>query len=96
MGRVELFVSVFAADAYLAVAVDWSVHERIIAAYAHPDRRRGKTMPATSIDSLSRGVPAGLAQLGRTLRGRRLLAVWGVGVSFSSAPHPQRRLDCVL
>ena len=54
--------------------VTWSVYQRLIAAYGHPDRRRGKTMMAAIIDSLRRGVPAGLeelAQLGRTLHRRR-------------------------
>ena len=52
----------------------WSVYQRLIAAYSQPDRRRGKTMMTAIIDSLRRGVPAGLeelAQLGRTLHRRR-------------------------
>jgi transposase len=66
--------TVFAEDAHLAVLLAWSIYQRIIAAYSHPDRRRGKTMMAAIIDSLRRGVPAGLeelAQLGRTLWRRR-------------------------
>ena len=66
--------AVFADDAHLAVVVTWGVYQRIIAAYSQPDRRRGKTMMTTIIDSLRRGVPAGLeelAQLGRTLWRRR-------------------------
>jgi transposase len=65
---------VFDDDNHLAVVVTWSVYQRIIAAYAHPDRRRRKTMLAYIIDTLRRGVPAGLeelAQLGRTLWRRR-------------------------
>ena len=61
-------------DAHLAVQVTWSVYQRIIAAYHHPDRRRGKTMMTAIIESLRRGVPAvleELAQLGRTLWHRR-------------------------
>ena len=64
----------FADDAHLAVLVTWSVYQRIIAAYAQPDQRRGKTMMTTIIDSLRRGVPTALeelAQLGRTLHRRR-------------------------
>ncbi len=52
----------------------WSIYQRIIAAYAHPDWNRGKAMLAKIIDSLRRGVPAGLdelARLGRTLWWRR-------------------------
>lgn len=66
--------AVFADDNHLGVMVTWSVYQRIIAAYSHPDRRRGKTAMATLIDSLRRGLPAALeelAQLGRTLHRRR-------------------------
>jgi transposase len=47
---------------------------RLIAAYAHPDRRRGKTMLASIIGSLRARVPAGLeelAPLGHTLSRQR-------------------------
>jgi transposase len=66
--------AVFADDNHLAVMVTWGVYQRIIAAYSHPDRRRGKTAMITLIDSLRRGVPTALeelAQLGRTLHRRR-------------------------
>jgi transposase len=66
--------TVFADDNHLAVQLSWSVYQRLIAAYSQPDRRRGKTMLTAIIDSLRRGVPAGLeelAQLGRTLHRRR-------------------------
>ena len=66
--------AVFADETHLAIVVTWSIYQRIIAAYAHPDRNRGKAMLAKIIDSLRRGVPAGLdelAQLGRTLWRRR-------------------------
>lgn len=66
--------AVFADDNHLAVMVTWSVYQRIIAAYNHPDRRRGKTMMTAVIDSLRRGVHAALeelAKLGRTLHRRR-------------------------
>ncbi|MCG7583944.1 transposase [Mycolicibacterium sp. OfavD-34-C] len=66
--------SVVADDDHLAIQVSWSVYQRIIAAYGHPDPRRGKTMMTAIIDSLRRGVPAvldELAQLGRTLHRRR-------------------------
>jgi transposase len=66
--------TVFADDNHISVMVTWSVYQQIIAAYAQPDRRRGKTMLGRIIDSLRRGVPAGLeelAQLGRTLHRRR-------------------------
>jgi transposase len=66
--------AVFADDDHLAVQVTWGVYQRIIAAYGHPDRPRGKTMMIAIIDSLRRGVPTALeelAQLGRTLHRRR-------------------------
>lgn len=66
--------AVFADENYLGVMVTWVVYQRIIAAYSHPDRRRGKTMMTAIIDSLRRGVPVvleELAQLGRTLNRRR-------------------------
>jgi Transposase len=66
--------SVFADGRHIAVTMAWSIYQRIIAAYSHPDRRRGKTMMGTIIDSLRAAVPAGLeelAQLGRTVQRRR-------------------------
>ena len=61
-------------DEHIAVKVAWLIYQKIIAAYADPNRRRGKRAMAAVIDSIRRGVPAGLeeiAQLGRTLWRRR-------------------------
>ena len=66
--------AVFDDDNHLAVAVTWNVYQHIIAAYADPNRRRGKAAMTKIIDSLRRGVPDALeelAQLGRTLWRRR-------------------------
>lgn len=66
--------TVFADEAHIAVELCWVFYQRLIAAYAHPDRRRGKTMLSTIIDALPTGVPDALeelAQLGRTLCRRR-------------------------
>jgi len=66
--------AVFADAAHLAVELCWSFYQRMIAAYAHPDRRRGKAMMTAIITTLRSGVPAvleELAQLGRTLWRRR-------------------------
>jgi transposase len=66
--------TVFADDNHIGVEICWAFYQRMIAAYAHPDRRRGKTMMTTIIDTLRSGVPAALeelAQLGRTLHRRR-------------------------
>ena len=56
-------------DEHLAVKVAWLIYQKIIAAYADPNRRRGKKAMTTLINSIRRAVPAGLeeiAQLGRT------------------------------
>ena len=61
-------------DEHLAVKIAWLIYQKIIAAYADPNRRRGKRAMTRLIDSIRRGVPAGLeevAQLGRTLWRRR-------------------------
>ena len=66
--------AVFADEAHLAVELCWGFYQRMIAAYAHPDRRRGKAMMTAIITALRSGVPAvleELAQLGRTLWRRR-------------------------
>lgn len=66
--------TVFADENHLAVELCWGFYQRMIAAYAHPDRRRGKAMMTAVIDALRSGVPAvleELAQLGRTLWRRR-------------------------
>jgi transposase len=62
------------ADEHLAVNVAYVIYQKMIAAYADPNRRRGKKAMTTLINSIRRGVAAGLeeiAQLGRTLWRRR-------------------------
>jgi len=49
------------------------VYERMIAAYRHPDRTRGRDLMAQLIDSVSHDVPAALSEItrpGRTLKRR--------------------------
>ena len=65
-----------------------------------PDRRRGKTMMTRIIDSLRRGVPAGLeelAQLGRTLHRRRhdVLAYFDHHASNGAAEAINGRLEAL-
>lgn len=51
----------------------WSIYQRMITAYRHPDRQVGKQIMSDLITAIGRGVPAGLAEvakLGRTLRTR--------------------------
>ena len=66
--------AVFADENHLAVELCWGFYQRMIAAYAARDRRRGNTMMITIIDALRNSVPDALeelAQLGRTLHRRR-------------------------
>ena len=70
--RKARLADVFAGEAHLAVELCWSFYQRMIAAYAHPDRRRGKAMMTAVIHALRSGVPDAmkeLAQLGRTCGG---------------------------
>lgn len=63
----------FAHPDHTEVEVTWSVYQRMVAAYRHPDRRHGRQMMHQVIDSLSSGVPAVLDELvtlGRTLKKR--------------------------
>jgi transposase len=65
--------AVFADEAHLPVEATWGVYQRILAAYRHPDRTAGKAALQTVIASISRDVPAALAELitlGRTLKRR--------------------------
>ena len=61
-------------DEHLAVNIAYVIYQKIIAAYADANRRRGKKALTRLIESIRRGVPAGLeeiAQLGRTVWRRR-------------------------
>ncbi|GAB4995591.1 hypothetical protein MAHJHV63_02710 [Mycobacterium avium subsp. hominissuis] len=67
-------IGVLDADEHIAVKVAYVIYQKIIAAYADPNRRTGKQAMTRLIESIRRGVPAGLeeiAQLGRTLWRRR-------------------------
>jgi transposase len=55
--------SVFDADEHLAVKVAWLIYQKIIAAYADPNRRRGKKAMTVLINSIRRAVPAGLEEI---------------------------------
>lgn len=64
----------FADPNHLPVQVTWSVYQRMISAYAHPDPKQGHMILSRMIDTIRTGVPDGLeelAQLGRTLHRRR-------------------------
>src|SRR3954447_1837446 len=63
----------FADDAHVEVEVTWGIYQRMIAAYRHEDRRRGRELMVKLIDTISTGVPNALVEvttLGRTLKKR--------------------------
>ncbi|MGD9620576.1 MAG: ISL3 family transposase [Mycolicibacterium sp.] len=65
--------AVFAVDAHAEVEATWTIYQRTVAAYRHPDRKQGRTMMAALITTLSAGVPKPLQELitlGRTLKKR--------------------------
>ncbi len=65
--------ALFAVEAHVEVEATWGIYQRMIAAYRHPDRGRGRQMMHAVIDSISHGVPEALTEivtLGRTLTKR--------------------------
>jgi transposase len=78
--------------------VTWAFYQDVIAAYGQPDRSRGKKLMGRVIDTLRRGLPAGLeelAQLGRTLWRRRadILAYFDLGASNGPVEAINGRLE---
>ena len=71
--QVARLEDLFAAEEHVEVEVTWWIYQRMIAAYRHPDRAKGRVLMAKLIDSISHGVPATLSEiatLGRTLKKR--------------------------
>ena len=65
--------ALFAADAHVEVEATWSIYQKMVSAYRHPDRVQGRQLMTDLIASLSSGVPSALmevARLGRTLKKR--------------------------
>ena len=65
--------ALFTVDAHAEVEATWSMYQRTVAPYRHPDRKKGATMMAALITTLSAGVPKPLQELitlGRTLKKR--------------------------
>ncbi|GAB3657234.1 ISL3-like element IS1096 family transposase [Nocardioides korecus] len=65
--------TLFLDDAHVEVEATWGVYQRMIAAYRHEDRQRGRELMETLITDLSAGVPKVLTELttlGRTLKKR--------------------------
>jgi len=65
--------ALFTVDTHAEVEATWTMYQRTVAAYREPDRRKGRTMMASLIATLSTGVPKALTELltlGRTLNKR--------------------------
>ena len=65
--------ALFAVDEHVEVEATWGIYQRMIAAYRHPDRKRGRELMTDLIAAVSSGVPAALIEvcrLGRTLNQR--------------------------
>jgi transposase len=60
-------------DAHVEVKATWGIYQRMIAAYRHENRRRGRELMVKLINDVSAGVPKALVEvtkLGRTLKKR--------------------------
>jgi transposase len=65
--------ALFADDRHVEVEAIWGIYQRMVAAYRHEDRRRGRELMVKLIDSISTAVPKALVEitkLGRTLKKR--------------------------
>jgi transposase len=65
--------AVFTGDEHVEVEATWGIYQAMIVAYRDPDRTRGRDLMHHLIESVSRGVPAALAEvitLGQTLKKR--------------------------
>ena len=69
----DRLAALFADDAHVEVEATWGIYQRMIAAYRHPDRTKGRELMTKLIESVSQAVPAVLSEvitLGRTLKKR--------------------------
>ena len=65
--------ALFAVEEHVEVEATWGIYQRMIGAYREPDRKHGRELMTTLIESLSSAVPAALTELrrlGRTLTTR--------------------------
>jgi transposase len=63
----------FANEQHAEVEATWGIYQRMVTAYREPDRKLGKFVMQSVIDSLANGVPTlliELRRLGRTLKQR--------------------------
>jgi transposase len=71
--QIDRLNALFADEAHVDVEATWGIYQRMIAAYRHEDRRRGRDLMIKLIDSVTAGVPKALVEitkLGRTLKKR--------------------------
>ena len=71
--QVERLDALFAVDDHVEVEITWAVYQRMIGAYREPDRRHGRQLMVSLIESLAHAVPTALAEvvtLGHTLAKR--------------------------
>ena len=85
-------------DEYVALEVTWMFYQDMIQAYGHPKKSEGKKLMERIINTLRKGLPAGLeelAQLGRTLWRRRedILAYFDIGASNGPVEAINGRLE---
>lgn len=69
----DRLTALFAAEEHVEVEATWGIYQRMIAAYRHLDRTKGREPMQNLIGSVSAGVPAALSEvitLGRTLKKR--------------------------
>ena len=59
-----------AAVAVMEVEATWGIYQRMIAAYRHPDRTKGRELMQNLIGSVSAGVPAALSEVITAASGR--------------------------
>ena len=65
--------TLFAVEEHVEVEATWGIYQRMIDAYREPDRKHGRDLMTTLIESVSHAVPAALTELrrlGRTLTTR--------------------------
>ncbi|WP_418275718.1 ISL3 family transposase [Isoptericola jiangsuensis] len=65
--------ALFAVEEHIEVEATWGIYQRMISAYRHPDKARGRELMTAVINSVSKSVPAALVELrrlGRTLTKR--------------------------
>jgi len=71
--QVDRLTTLFGTEDHVEVEATWGVYQRLIQAYRHQNKTRGRELMAGLIETVSSGVPAALIEvvtLGRTLKKR--------------------------